>query len=93
MYENTILKSHKSYGTHWIYHKLKSTKIMLCNYGVSIQHLESLAQTNSQSLKKAELEGYAKKWMNAKYPIHLAIYLDILTPLKVLSLGFQKKNP
>ena len=56
-----------------------------------LQHLESLAQTNSQSLKKAELEGYAKKWMNAKYPIHLTIYLDILTPLKVLSLRFKKK--
>ena len=65
---------------------------MLRNYGVFIQHLESLAQTNSQSLKKAELEGYAKKWMTAKYPIHLAIYLDILTPLKVLNLGFQKKS-
>ena len=34
----------------------------------------------------------AKKWANAKYPIHLAIYLDVLTPLKVLSLGFQKEK-
>ena len=56
-----------------------------------MQHLESLVQTDSQSLKRAELKGYAKKWMNAKYPIHLAIYLDVLTPLKVLSLGFQKE--
>ena len=56
-----------------------------------MQHLESLVQTDSQSLKPAELEGYAKKWMNAKHPIHLAIYLDILAPLKVLSLGFQKE--
>ena len=56
-----------------------------------MQHLESLAQTNSQSLKRAELEGYAKKWMNAKSPIHLAIYLDILAPLKVLSFEFQKE--
>ena len=84
-------KPYKSYGTCWIYHKLKSMEIVLRNYGVFMQHLESLAQTNSQSLKRAELEGYAKKWMNAKYPIHLAIYLDILTPLKVLSLGFQKE--
>ena len=30
--------------------------------------------------------------MDAKYPIHLAIYLDFLTPLKVLSLGFQKEK-
>ena len=69
---------------------IKSMEIVLRNYWVFMQHLESLAETNSQSLKWAELEGYTKKWMNAKYPIHLAIYLDILTPLKVLSLGFQK---
>ena len=56
-----------------------------------MQHLESLAQTDSQSLKRAELKGYAKKWMNAKYPIHLAIYLDVLTTLKVISLRFQKE--
>ena len=90
MYENTTPKPYKSYGTRWIYHKFTSMKIVLRNYGVFMQHVESLAQTDSQPLKRAELESYAKKWMNAKYPIHLAIYLDVLTPLKVLSLGFQK---
>ena len=57
-----------------------------------MQHLESLAQTDSQALKRAELVGWAKKWMDTKYPIYLAIYLDILSPLKVLSLGFQKEK-
>ena len=66
-------------------------EIVLRNYGSFMQHLESLAQTDSQSLKRVELEGYTKKWMNAKYPIHLAIYLDVVTPLKVLSLGFEKE--
>ena len=91
MYENTIPKPYKSCGTRWIYHKLKSVEIVLRNYGSFMQHLESLAQTDSQSLKRVELEGYTKKWMNAKYPIHLAIYLNVKTPLKVLSLGFQKE--
>ena len=70
----------------------QAKEIVLRKYGVLMQHLESLAQTDSQSLKRAKLEGYAKKWMNnAKYPILLAIYLDVRTPLKVLSLGFQKE--
>ena len=30
--------------------------------------------------------------MDAKYPIHLAIYLNFLTPLKVLSFSFQKEK-
>ena len=55
-----------------------------------LQHLESLAQTDSQALKRAELVGWAKKLMDAKYPIHLAVYLDVLIPLRVLSLSFQK---
>ena len=52
---------YKSYGTRWIYHKLKSMEIVLRSYGEFMQHLESVAQTDSQSLKWAELDGYAKK--------------------------------
>ena len=44
------------------------------------------------SIERTELVGWAKKWIDAKYPIHLAIHLDVLTPLKVLSLGFQKEK-
>ena len=50
-------------------------EIVLRNYGVFMQHLESLAQTDSHSLKPAEREGYGKKWMNAKYLTHLAYLL------------------
>ena len=66
-------------------------EIVLHNHGVYIKHLEFLAHTDSQVLKQAEIVGKPKKWKNAKFPIHLAIYLDMLTPLKVLSLGFQTK--
>lgn len=68
----------KSSGTRWIAHKVRSMEIILANYGVLIIHLESLAQTDSQALKRAELVGFAKKWVQAKYPNHLALYLDIL---------------
>ena len=91
MYDQSIPKPYKSYGTRWIFHKLKAMDIVLSNYGVFMKHLESLAHTDSQALKRMELQGEAKKWENAKFPIHLAIYLDILTPPKVLSLGFQKE--
>ena len=79
----------------WIAHKVRSLEIILANYGVFLTHLESLAQTDSQALKRAELVGFAKKWAQAKYPIHLALYLDILQPIKVLSLVMQQEihNP
>ena len=55
-----------------------------------MKHLTSLPHTDSQALKHAEITGEGKKWQNAKYPTHLTIDLDVLTPLKVLVLGFQK---
>ena len=87
-----ISKPYKSYGTRWIAHKLKAVETVLQNYGVFMQHLESLGQSDSQALQRADLVGWAKKWIEAKYPIHLAIYLDLLAPLKVLSLSFQKEK-
>ena len=84
-------KPSKSYGTHWIDHKLTSMKIMLENYGAYISHIESLSQTDSQPLKRAELKGYLLKWKDASILISLAIYLDILSPLKQLILGFQQE--
>ena len=61
-------------------------EIILANHGVFLTHLESLAQTDPQTLKRAELVDFAKKWVQAKYHIHLALYLNILQPIKVLSL-------
>ena len=92
MYDQSIPKIYKSYGTTWIAHKVKAIEIVLSKYGVYVKHLESLANTDSQALKREEIEGEAKKWKNGKFPIHLAIYLDVLTPLKVISLGFQKEK-
>ena len=36
-------------------------------------------------------KGFFKHWLQAKYPLHLAIYLDILQPVKVLSLAMQQE--
>ena len=66
--------------------------IVLQNCGIFIAHLESFAQTNAQSLKKAEIEGFAKKWQYTNFSIHLTIYLDVLTPLKVFSMSMQKEE-
>ena len=46
-------------------------------------HIESLSQTDSQALKRAEIEGLAKKWLQRKYPMYIAMFLDILIPISV----------
>ena len=62
---------------------------VLDNYGPYIAHLESLCHTNSQALKRAELAGQAKKWKDATYPIYMAIYLDIFSPICRISIATQ----
>ena len=85
-WEKSVPKLSKNYGTHWIDHKLTSMKIMLENDGVYISHVESLSQTDSQALKRAELKGCLLKWKHASMPISFAIYLEVLSPLKRLRL-------
>ena len=57
-----------------------------------MQHSESLLKTDSQALKRVEIKGEVKRWCNAKYPMHPAIYLDILMPLKIIIIAFQIEN-
>ena len=52
------------------------------NYGAFTIHLESLAITDSQALKKAEI-GYIKRYL---------LTIDVLSPLRRLSLSMQKEN-
>ena len=85
-WEKSVPKSCKSYGTCWIDHTFTSMKIMLENYGAYISHVESLSQTDSQALKRAELKGCLLKWKHASMPISFAIYLEVLSPLKRLRL-------
>ena len=92
IYDKVITKPCKSSGTCWVAHKVNAMEIVLQNYGIFMTHLESLSQTDSQALKRAELEGFFKKWLQAKYPLHLAIYLDILQPVKLFSLAMQQES-
>ena len=86
------MKSRVSYFhcTSWIDHKLKSMQINLETYGVFIPHVESLSQTNSQAQKRSELKGYYQRWTDTSITVQMAIYLDVLSPLRRLSLRLQQ---
>ena len=51
-------------------------------------HIESLSQTDSQATNRAELWGFVKTWKHASFPIHIAIFLDVLSPICHLSIAF-----
>ena len=91
IFEKTVQKPSKSTGTRWIAHKFRAMEIILANYNIFMAHIESLFQKDSKVLKRAEVEGLAKKWLQGKYPMHLPMFLDIVTPIKVLSLTTQQE--
>ena len=82
-YLTKLQKPSKSTGMRWIAHKVRSMEIIVANCSIFMTHIESLSQTDSEALKPAEIEGLAKKWFQGKYLMHLAMFLDILTPIKV----------
>ena len=65
-------------------------RIGLEHYGPLISHIESLSQTDSQPKRRAQLIGFIKRWKNASLPLSMSIYLDVLSPMRRLSLSFQK---
>ena len=85
-----VPKPVKASGTRWIAHRYNAMKVILKHYGIYMTHLEELANNDSSSEKRAEIKGFLKKWDHAKYPIHIAVYLDVLSILVRMSLSEQK---
>ena len=59
------------------------------NYGPDISRLESLCYTDSQTLKSAKLKRQAKKWKEGTYLLHMAIYLDNLSPICRITIAMR----
>ena len=92
-YEKSIPKPTKAYGTRWVDSKFQATERILGNYEHYMTHLEQLAHSNSQPKKREEIKGYLNKWQDdAGYVIHMAIFIDILSPLRRLSLSMLHEN-
>ena len=85
-----VPKPMKASGTRWIAHRYNAMKVVLKHYGIYMTHLEELANNDSSKEKRSEIKGFLKKWDHAKYPIHIAVYLDVLSILVRMSLSEQK---
>ena len=77
-------------GTKWTDDKLRAMRIGLEHYGPLTSHIESLSQTDSLPKRRAQLIGFITRWKNAWLPLSMSVYLDVLPPMRRLSLSFQK---
>ena len=68
---------------------------VLENYGPYMTHLEHLAHTDAQLKKHEEIKGFANKMKGTGYLMHVAIFIDIFSPMHqlILSLQRDKHNP
>ena len=55
IYEKSLQKPSKSTGSRWIAYKVRAMEIILAHYGIFMDHIESLSQTDSQALKRAQI--------------------------------------
>ena len=55
---------------------------VLENQGPYITHLEQLTYTDSQLKKCEEIKEFVNKWENTGYLMHIAVSIDILSPMR-----------
>ena len=68
-------------------------KRVLSKYGAYTAHLTTLSEdTSVKSVDRAKLKGYLKKWLNAKYLLGCAAFVDLLTPCSYFSKTLQGDN-
>ena len=66
---------------------------VLENYGTYIGHLEQMTEDKSYPSKdRAKFKGYLRKWKDAKTPLYLALFIELLSPVRLLSLAFQNEE-
>ena len=66
---------------------------ILSNYGIYIAHFDDMAKDKSYLPKnRAKFIGWLRKWKNSRMVLLLALFIEVLSPAKILSLGFQSED-
>ena len=83
-------KPAKAHGTRWIDFKFQAME------KESLRKLRSLHDSfraacsyQFTNKKREKINGFMKKWRDSGYLMHIAIFIDILSPMRWLSLSLQ----
>ena len=77
-------------GTRWMEDNLRALNWINKNYGLLIAHFSHLTEdTTYPSAEKAKFKGIHLIYRNAKYPLYVEYFIEVLTPAAELSLHFQ----
>lgn len=85
-FDDAGVKPVRSSGSRWVAHKLNVMKRVLSNFGAYTNHIAALSEDSSvKSDDRAKLKGYYSKWIEAKYLLGCALFVDLLTPCAIFS--------
>ena len=88
--EGSGVRPIRACGTRWVCHKLSAMKRVLCKYGTYTAHLATLSEDSSvKPADRAKFKGYLGKWVDAKYLLGCAVFVDLLTPCAIFSKSMQ----
>lgn len=83
----------RSQGSRWINHKRNALQSLIDRHGVSLSHIITLSEDHTlRSGDRAHLKGYLQKWKQAKMLVGAGLYVDVLKPPLLLSLGLQEEK-
>jgi hypothetical protein len=87
------VKPVRASGSRWVTHKLNAMRRVLSKYGAYTNHLTALSTDSTvKSTDQAKLQGYCRKWVDAKYLLGCAFYVDLLTPCAIFSKVLQSDD-
>ena len=91
-FESKQVKPHKASGTRWVDHHMKAMSNVVDKFGLYLAHFEYIIADTTKRTDKATLEGKRREMCQADVLFFSALFMDILEPVRVLSLTTQKKD-
>lgn len=76
------IKPIRASGSRWVSHKINAMRRILSKYGAYTGHLLSLSEDSSvKSTDRAKFRGYCNQWLDTKYLLGCAVFVDVLSRL------------
>ncbi len=89
-FDHAGVKQVRSSGSRWVSHKLNAMKRVISKFGAYTNHIATLSKDRSvKSTDCAKLKGYYSKWIEAKYLLGCALFVDLLTSCAIFSKCMQ----
>ena len=81
--EDGGMKPIRASGSRWVAHKWNAMKRILAKYAAYTHHLSTLSEdTSVKTVDRSKLKGYYNKWVDAKYILGCAVFVDVLSPMR-----------